>query len=81
MQPVSEMNTTGVATTTMFFRGLLDKINADFSKVLAMPDVRERFAGLSVEPRTNSPEQFQQLVDTYAKRWAKVARDANVKVE
>lgn len=28
MQPVSEMNTTGVATTTMFFRGLLDKINA-----------------------------------------------------
>lgn len=28
MQPVSEMNTTGVATTSMFFRGLLDKINA-----------------------------------------------------
>lgn len=28
MQPVSEMNSTGVATTAMFFRGLLDKINA-----------------------------------------------------
>jgi protease-4 len=28
LQPVSEMNTTGVATTSMFFRGLLDKINA-----------------------------------------------------
>ena len=48
---------------------------------LAAPDVLERFAGLSVEPRANSPEQFQQLVETYAKRWAKVARDANVKVE
>lgn len=28
MQPVSEMNTTGVASTTMFLRGLLDKIEA-----------------------------------------------------
>lgn len=28
MQPVSEMNTAGVATTSMFFRGLIDKINA-----------------------------------------------------
>lgn len=28
MQPVSEMSTTGVASSTMFLRGLLDKINA-----------------------------------------------------
>lgn len=28
MQPASEMSTTGVSTETMFFRGLLDKINA-----------------------------------------------------
>ena len=28
MQPVSEMSTTGVASTTMFLRGLLDKIEA-----------------------------------------------------
>lgn len=28
MQPVSEMNTSGVATTAMFLRGLLDKIEA-----------------------------------------------------
>ena len=62
-------------------RGAVLAMNAQIAKAVAAPDVRERFAGLSVEPRVNSPEQFQQLVETYAKRWAKVARDANVKVE
>ncbi|MFN9358560.1 MAG: S49 family peptidase, partial [Alphaproteobacteria bacterium] len=36
MQPVSEMSTTGVASTTMFLRGLLDKINA-------VPQFEQRF--------------------------------------
>jgi len=60
---------------------VVQALNAQIAKAVAAPDVREKFAGLSVEPRTNTPEQFQQLVETYAKRWAKVARDANVKVE
>ena len=62
-------------------RSVVLALNAQIAKAVAAPDVREKFAGLSVEPRVNSPEQFQQLVETYAKRWAKVARDANVKVE
>jgi tripartite-type tricarboxylate transporter receptor subunit TctC len=62
-------------------RNVVLALNAQIAKAVAAPDVREKFAGLSVEPRVNTPEQFQQLVETYAKRWAKVARDANVKVE
>jgi len=62
-------------------RNVVLALNAQIAKAVAAPDVRKKFAGLSVEPRTDTPEQFQQLIETYSKRWAKVARDANVKVE
>lgn len=62
-------------------RPIVDKLHAQVVKAVSAPDVRERFAALAVEPRTNSPEQFRALLESDLARWAKVVKDAGIKPE
>ncbi len=57
------------------------RLHAEIVKALAATDVRERFTTLAVEPRTNSPEEFRALIESDLVRWAKVVRDAGIKLE
>ena len=57
------------------------KLHGEIAKALAALDVRDRFATLAVEPRTNTPEQFRALIESDLVRWAKVVRDAGIKLE
>jgi tripartite-type tricarboxylate transporter receptor subunit TctC len=57
------------------------RLHGEIAKALAAPDVRERFGTLAVEPRTNTPEQFRALIESDLVRWAKVVRDAGIKLE
>ncbi len=60
---------------------VIDKLNADLVKVLAMPDVKEKFAALGVEPLSSTPEQMASFVQGEVDLYAKVIKDANIKVE
>ena len=60
---------------------VIAKLHGEIVKALAAPDVRDRFATLAVEPRTNTPEQFRALIESDLVRWAKVVRDAGIKLE
>ena len=62
-------------------RPIVDTLRSEIVKALAANDVRERFAALAVEPRTNTPEQFRALLESDLKRWAKVVKDAGIKAE
>jgi tripartite-type tricarboxylate transporter receptor subunit TctC len=62
-------------------RPIVDRLHGAIVQALNTPDVRERFAALAVEPRTNAPEQFRALVESELKRWADVVRNAGIKPE
>ena len=62
-------------------RAVVNKIHADSARVLAMPDVRERLAGLGLEVVGSSPEQFDAFVRAEITKWAKVVRDNNIKAD
>lgn len=53
-------------------------INADINKVLAMPDVVERFDGYGVEDGGGSVQDFAAFMKTEFDKWGKVVRDANI---
>jgi tripartite-type tricarboxylate transporter receptor subunit TctC len=57
------------------------KINKDLQAVLALPDVREKFDAFGVEDGGGSPERFAQLQHSEIAKWAKVAKDAKVRVD
>jgi tripartite-type tricarboxylate transporter receptor subunit TctC len=58
---------------------IIRKIHADAVKVLAMPDVRERFQAQGVEARSSTPEQFAEYIKSQKAMWQKVADEAGVK--
>jgi len=62
-------------------RGIVDKLNTDIIKVLAMPDVRERLLGMGSTPVGGTPEEFGAYVKQEIARWGKVVRDSNTRVD
>ena len=57
---------------------VLDKLNADITKVLHMPDVKQRLYDLVIDVATNSRSEFADFMRAEATRWAKVVKDAGV---
>jgi len=51
------------------------------AKAITAPGMREQFAALGAEPIGSTPEELAAVVQRDLKKWAKVARDANVKAE
>lgn len=57
------------------------RMNKDINTVLAMADVRAKFDAFGVEDGGGSPEKFAELVHSEIAKWAKVAKEANVRVD
>ncbi len=57
------------------------KINQDVNTVLAMPDVQERLDTYGAEDGGGTPEKFAQFIRSETLKWAKVVKDADVKIE
>lgn len=63
-------------------RPVIDRIAAELAKVLEQPEVRERLAGIGMEPVTDSdPEAFGALIQSELARWGKVVREAGIRAD
>jgi tripartite-type tricarboxylate transporter receptor subunit TctC len=62
-------------------KAVVQKLAAEITRMIALPDVRERLAGAALDPVTPGPEPFAQLIDLELKRWAQVIKDANIPTE
>jgi tripartite-type tricarboxylate transporter receptor subunit TctC len=60
---------------------IAQKMNKDLQAVLALAEVREKFDAFGVEDGGGSPERFAELVRSEIVKWAKVAKEANVRVD
>jgi tripartite-type tricarboxylate transporter receptor subunit TctC len=50
-------------------------------RILALPDVRERFAAQAAEPVGSTPEVFRAYIQSEIDRWSAVSKKANVVLE
>jgi tripartite-type tricarboxylate transporter receptor subunit TctC len=60
---------------------IAQKVNQDVNTVLAMPDVQERLDTYGAEDGGGSQEKFAKFIHGEIAKWAKVVKDADVKVE
>ena len=60
---------------------IVAKVNRDVNAVLAMPDVMEKLDTYGAEDGGGSAERFTQFIRSEQDKWAKVVKDANVKIE
>jgi len=59
-------------------RAIIDKLNANILKVMAMQDVRERLTNLGADPVSSTPEQFAQHIAREKQKWADVVNRAGI---
>ena len=62
-------------------KAIVDKIAADMARVLTSPEIVERLTNMGQEPFVSAPEQFAALLQSELARYAKIIKDANIKVE
>jgi tripartite-type tricarboxylate transporter receptor subunit TctC len=59
---------------------IVDKLHQDTVKVLADPDTKKRFADLGVETKSSSPSEFSTFIKAEMGKYAKLIKEANIKV-
>ncbi|GAA4332854.1 tripartite tricarboxylate transporter substrate binding protein [Pigmentiphaga soli] len=60
---------------------IVDRLNAEMNKVLSSPETKKRFAQESVELAGGTPEDLTAYLRTDYDRWAKVAKEGNIRLE
>jgi tripartite-type tricarboxylate transporter receptor subunit TctC len=61
-------------------KAIVDKLHAETVKALADPDVKKRFADLGVEAVSSSPAEFAAFIKAEMDKYAKLIKEANIKV-
>jgi tripartite-type tricarboxylate transporter receptor subunit TctC len=59
---------------------IIQKLNTALNATLRQRDVAERLAGLNVDVRENSPDEFRAFVAAEMEKWSRVVRDGNIKL-
>jgi tripartite-type tricarboxylate transporter receptor subunit TctC len=60
---------------------VLDKVHADLTAVLRMPEIQQRLKDLVVDVAPTSPQEFAQFMRAETARWARVIKAANIAQE
>lgn len=62
-------------------RPIIDRLNAELTKVMQSPETRDHFAVIGGAPVSTTPEQAAAFLRTEYERWGKVIREAGIKAE
>jgi tripartite-type tricarboxylate transporter receptor subunit TctC len=60
---------------------IINKLHGDIVKVLAMPDIKERFSALGADPVGNTPEEFSAYLKAEIGKWSAVVKNSGAKVD
>ena len=59
-------------------KAIVDLLNSEIIKTMALPDVKEKCAQLGFEVVANKPDEFGAYIKKEVDKWGKVIKDANI---
>jgi tripartite-type tricarboxylate transporter receptor subunit TctC len=62
-------------------KAVVTKLHAEAIKVLALPEVKERLGSVGAEPGGNTPEQFAAFIRAETAKYARIIKEANIKID
>jgi tripartite-type tricarboxylate transporter receptor subunit TctC len=71
----------GIGGPAALSKPVVARLSRELIAALDLPEVRERIAAAGGEPRSTTPEQFRAFIDDEIRRWARVIKDAGIRVE
>jgi tripartite-type tricarboxylate transporter receptor subunit TctC len=58
---------------------IIDRVNAEATRIMLTAEMRERLAALGVEPAPSSPAEFGARLVAETAKWTRVMKDANIR--
>jgi tripartite-type tricarboxylate transporter receptor subunit TctC len=62
-------------------RPIVEFLNAEVLRILALPEVREKFAALGADPTPSTPERFGAVMAADAEKWGRVIKQVGVRAD
>lgn len=62
-------------------RPIVDRLNAEINRILKMPDIITLHNAGGIVPLGTSPEDFSKFIGAETQKWAKVIKEAGIKLE
>jgi len=62
-------------------KSVVDKLSREIARAAALPDVKERFAGMGLETMILMPDAFRPFIAKELKKWGDVVKAANIKAD
>jgi len=59
---------------------VIDRVNREVRKILAMPDVQSALLAQGIEATSDTPQEFTAYIKSEDQKWGKIVKDANVHV-
>jgi tripartite-type tricarboxylate transporter receptor subunit TctC len=71
----------GLAAPAKTPREVVIKLHAQLVRILALAEIKQRFAAADAEPVGSTPEEFGRFLRNEIEKWAKVVKQANIRVD
>jgi len=72
---------TGLVVPAGTPKEVVDLLQREIAKIVALPDVKEKLSVLGFIPVANTPDEFAVRIKSEIEKWGKVVRDAKLRVE
>ena len=60
---------------------MVNRLTTEITKVLQLPDVKERMAATGGLPVQTGPKDFSALLKTEIERWSRIVKESGAKVD
>ncbi|MBI2316204.1 MAG: tripartite tricarboxylate transporter substrate binding protein, partial [Betaproteobacteria bacterium] len=60
---------------------IIERLNAEIATLMHAPEMKSQLGKVGLDAATNTPGEFAKFVRAETEKWARVIRDANIRVE
>jgi tripartite-type tricarboxylate transporter receptor subunit TctC len=71
----------GILTSAGTPSDIVNRLNAEWIKIVSMPDTREKLQNAGFNPLSCTPGDFSEFIKTEIVRWGKVIKEGNVSID
>jgi tripartite-type tricarboxylate transporter receptor subunit TctC len=71
----------GLAGPAKLPRPIVDRLNAELRRAIAVPDVKSKLEGMGGDPRATTPAEMRALVASQLATWTRLAKEASISID
>ena len=80
--PNQEADTlTGIVAPAGTPKDIVERLQREIAKIVALPDVKDKLASLGFNPIANTPAEFGKRIAVEMDKWGKVVRNAKLRID